>query len=415
MKKRLTNNLGLKLLAFLLAGFMWFLVVNIDDPITEKTYTGIKVKVTNEDVVTSSNRTYQIVDNTQTVSVVVSAKRSVLTKLKADDIEATANMKELSMETQVPIEISIDKYSGRYESAYSTPRNLQVKIEEESRNSYPITPTSTGTVRGGYVVGTMTADPQKITFRGPKTIIDSISKVVADVDVSGLSEDSRLEANLVLYDANDNVIDQTLLSNNLGKEGVYVDVSLYKIKSIPVTIDDTNIKAKTGYTIESITTEPSQIDVAGEQDALDLADEIEIPADALVATDLTERTELTVDVTTYLPEDVSLADSNAGNVVVTIAVTQPGTQIYEISTSAITVSNLASNLEVVYNNAVDLSVEIRGPEATLKNYKIAKKVSIDLKDCKEPGTYTVPVKVNLPEGCTLENNLEVKVTLEKKG
>ena len=43
MKKRLTNNLGLKVLAFLIAAFMWLIVVNIDDPITDKTYTNISV------------------------------------------------------------------------------------------------------------------------------------------------------------------------------------------------------------------------------------------------------------------------------------------------------------------------------------------------------------------------------------
>ena len=97
MKKRLTNNWGLKVLAFLIAVFMWLIVVNIDDPITDKIYTGIPVSVINEDVVTDNNRTYQIVDDTQTVNVVVSAKRSVLSKIKSDDISATADMKELTL------------------------------------------------------------------------------------------------------------------------------------------------------------------------------------------------------------------------------------------------------------------------------------------------------------------------------
>lgn len=72
MKRRLTANLGLKVLAFFSAVLMWFLVVNIDDPVTEKTYTGIPVSVINEEVVTTTNRTYQIVDNTQEVTVTVS-------------------------------------------------------------------------------------------------------------------------------------------------------------------------------------------------------------------------------------------------------------------------------------------------------------------------------------------------------
>lgn len=32
MRKRITNNLALKILAFLIAAFLWLVVVNIDDP-----------------------------------------------------------------------------------------------------------------------------------------------------------------------------------------------------------------------------------------------------------------------------------------------------------------------------------------------------------------------------------------------
>lgn len=414
MKKRLTNNLGLKVLAFLIATFMWLIVVNIDDPIIDKTYTGIPVSVINEDVVTDNNRTYQIVDDTQTVNVVVSAKRSVLSKIKSDDISATADMKELTMGTQIPIEVSISGYSGRYESAYSNPRNLQVKIDDEAKNSFPITPMTTGTPRGGNVVGGLTADPEKVTIRGPKTVINEISKVVAEANVSGLSEDSKVEAKLVLYDANDNVIDQTLLENNLGKEGVYVYVELYQIKNVPVKVDTSLITAESGYTIDDISVEPQEIGVAGSKTNLAEIDEINIPAEALEKSGLTERTEETVDVTPYLPANITLADENSGNVVVTINVGQPGTQTYEVSTASITVNNLANGLDISYGTTVDLAVQVRGAPDVLKQFTIAKKVSIDLKDYTEPGTYEVPVQVNLPDGCTLVNDLKVEVVLENK-
>ena len=107
MRKRLTVNFGLKILAFFIALFMWLIVVNIDDPVTDKTYTGIPVQVINEEVVTSANRTYQIVDDTQEVSVTVTAQRSVLNDIKAEDIVAIADMKEMSLGTQIPIEVKI--------------------------------------------------------------------------------------------------------------------------------------------------------------------------------------------------------------------------------------------------------------------------------------------------------------------
>ena len=45
MRKRITNNLALKILAFLIAAFLWLVVVNIDDPVDDKTFSNIPVPV----------------------------------------------------------------------------------------------------------------------------------------------------------------------------------------------------------------------------------------------------------------------------------------------------------------------------------------------------------------------------------
>ena len=365
MRKELMNNLGLKILAFLAAVTLWFLVVNIDNPVTDRTFTDIPVTVVNDDIVTASNRTYQILDGTQQVNVTVTATRQELSRITADDIHAVADMRELTLGTQVPIQVTIEGHS--YEEAYSTPRNLQVKIEEEARNNFPITPTTIGTVREGYVIGNLRADPEGVTIRGPKSVLNSINRVCAEVDVSGLSENAELEANLILYDVNNNVIDQTLLVNNLGDEGVSVEVELYQTKNVPIDIDTSGISAAEGYSIGEISCEPQEVLLSGDEDAMKELDEIQIPESELELAGLTERTERTVDITEYLPDGVTLVDPNANNVVVTIPVNQPGAQVFEVSTNSIVVSNLASYLEVSYGTTVDLELQIRGPEETLQS------------------------------------------------
>lgn len=412
MRKELMNNLGLKILAFLAAVTLWFLVVNIDNPVTDRTFTDIPVTVVNDDIVTASNRTYQILDGTQQVNVTVTATRQELSRITADDIHAVADMRELTLGTQVPIQVTIEGHS--YEEAYSTPRNLQVKIEEEARNNFPITPTTIGTVREGYVIGNLRADPEGVTIRGPKSVLNSINRVCAEVDVSGLSENAELEANLILYDVNNNVIDQTLLVNNLGDEGVSVEVELYQTKNVPIDIDTSGISAAEGYSIGEISCEPQEVLLSGDEDTMKELDEIQIPESELELAGLTERTERTVDITEYLPDGVTLVDPNANNVVVTIPVNQPGAQVFEVSTNSIVVSNLASNLEVSYGTTVDLELQIRGPEETLQSLTLAKKVSIDLKNYTSTGTYTVPLKVDLPEDCTLASEADVEIILRQK-
>ena len=77
------------------------------------------------------------------------------------------------------------------------------------------------------------------------------------------------------------------------------------------------------------------------------------------------------------------------------------------------VNNIAEGLSINYGSMVDLEIQIKGPSDALSLFSPAKKVSIDLKNYTEPGTYNVPVTVELPDGCSLVNEVSVEITLEK--
>ncbi len=414
MKKRLMNNIGLKVLAFFMAVMSWFIVVNIDDPVTTQTYYSIPVSVINEDVLTKANQTYRIVDDTQTVSVTVSAKRSVLDKIKNDDISAIADMKELTLNTQIPIKIVINGFEGDYKEAYSAPRNLLVKLEEYETKKFPIVPTTTGTVRDGHALGEIKAVPERISIMGPESIIEKISRVEAEVSVSGLSADTLVQSQLVLYDGENNVIDQSLLANNLGGEGVAVSVQVLNVKNVPLVFDESEIQTAEGYSLTDVTYEPREIQVYAKKDILDKTNKIEIPAEALRTSELTKKTEKVVDITEYLPEDLKLADENAGSIVVTISVEKDGTKSYDISLGSIAVNDLNDGLKLEYETADVVEIQIRGPQDILETYDPKENVSINLAEFKEAGKYTVPVKVKVPEGCALEKQVSVNIILVEK-
>ena len=417
MKKSLTNNIGLKLLAFIFAFMLWLLVVNIDDPVDTKTFDDIPVSIEYTEVVTQDQRSYQVLDGTDTVSVTVSATRSVLEKISAENIVATADMRELYLESQIPIEITIPGYE--FETATASPRNVQVKIEQNKSDTFPITVTTTGTVRDGYVLGNVQADPERVTVNGPESVIDQISKVVAEVNVSGLSSDSSIDAVLTYYDEDNNEISADQLANNLGTTGVKVNVTLYHTARIPVTVDTSEVTAADGYSISEVTWTPEEIQLAGEEEVLDALEEIRIPADAIDITSISQRTEKTVDITPYLPEGTRLVDENGNNILVTARVAREGTKSFDIPVGSITVNNLDDALTVSgYGSGDDLEVHIGGPQAQLNSLELSDlAVSIDLKNCTEAGEYEVPVTITLPSDvpdCTVETSVTVKVTLEKR-
>ena len=417
MKKSLTNNIGLKLLAFLFAFMLWLLVVNIDDPVDTKTFDSIPVTIEHAEVVTQDQRSYQVLDGTDTVGVTVSATRSVLEKISAENIVATADMRELYLESQIPIEITIPGYE--FESATANPRNVQVKIEQNKSDTFPITVTTTGTVRDGYVLGNVQADPERVTVNGPESVIDRISKVVAQVNVSGLSEDSSIDAVLTYYDSDNNEISAEQLANNLGTTGVKVNVTLYHTARISVTVDTSGVTAADGYSISEVTWTPEEIQLAGEEEVLDALESIRIPADAVDITSISQRTEQTVDITPYLPEGTRLVDENGNNILVTARVAREGTKSFDIPVGSITVDNLSDSLTVSgYGSGDDLEVHIGGPQEQLNSLQLSDlAVSIDLKDCTKAGDYEVPVTITLPSDaadCTVETSVTVTVTLQER-
>ena len=396
---------------------LWLLVVNIDDPVDTKTFDSIPVTIEHAEVVTQDQRSYQVLDGTDTVSVTVSATRSVLEKISAENIVATADMRELYLESQIPIEITIPGYE--FESATANPRNVQVKIEQNKSDTFPITVTTTGTVRDGYVLGNVQADPERVTVNGPESVIDRISKVVAQVNVSGLSEDSSIDAVLTYYDSDNNEISAEQLANNLGTTGVKVNVTLYHTARIPVTVDTSGVTAADGYSISEVTWTPEEIQLAGEEEVLDALESIRIPADAVDITSISQRTEQTVDITPYLPEGTRLVDENGNNILVTARVAREGTKSFDIPVGSITVDNLSDSLTVSgYGSGDDLEVHIGGPQEQLNSLQLSDlAVSIDLKDCTKAGDYEVPVTITLPSDaadCTVETSVTVTVTLQER-
>ena len=89
LAKKLTNNLGLKVLAVLFAIALWIVVVNIDDPVKPAQYT-ISVTQDNMDYLTSNGKYSETLGGKNTVTFTASAKRSILEKLNMWKVMAYA-------------------------------------------------------------------------------------------------------------------------------------------------------------------------------------------------------------------------------------------------------------------------------------------------------------------------------------
>lgn len=416
MKKyKLTTNLGLKVIAFIFAVFLWFIVVNFDNPVGSSTFRDIPVQILNDDIITSAGEVYQV-EGDRTVTVVVYATREVRQKLTSDNIVATADIKQIdSTGRLVPIEVTINGFSGESVTAEAIPRNLTIQREKSGKKVMSLTVDTEGVkLADGYILGDASVEPDQVTITGAESVLDQVDRAVAQVDeVEGVSEDSVLPASLVLYDANGNELNQTQMSNNLGEEGLSVSVEVMKVKGIPVVFDVEGSPAE-GYKYTGCVSTPESVQVCGKSEDIDKISEIDVPASVIDISGASEPIKLSVDITPYLPEGVELVDENSGNVKVTVKIEQEGTLSVDFMVSSIRINNLAENLQVSYEPDAEITFRFTGDEDLLDTLDISNAVSVDLSDYDRPGTYDIPVKVNLPEGISQDGQVTVQLTLAEK-
>ena len=416
MKKyNITTNLGLKIIAFIFAVFLWFIVVNLDNPVGSSTFRDIPVQILNEDIIKSAGEVYQV-EGDQTVTVVVYATREVRQKLTSDNIVATADIKQIdSTGRLVPIEVSISGFSGENITAEAVPRNLTIQREKSGKKVLPLTVDTDGIgLADGYMLGDATVKPDQVTITGAESVLAQVDRAVAQTgDVDGISEDTVLSANLVLYDANGNELNQSQIENNLGKNGLSVSVEVLRVKSIPVVFDVTGAPAE-GYKYTGCTSTPESVQVCGKSEDIDKMSESDVPASLIDISGASESVEMTVDIKPYLPKEVELVDENSANVTVTVKIEEEGTLSIDFMVSSIKLNNLAENLQVSYEPDAEITLRFTGDEDLLDTLDISNAVSVDLGDYDEPGTYDVPVRVNLPAGISLDGQVSVRLILEEK-
>ena len=89
MKKKLTNNFGMKIVSLMLAIVFWLVVVAIEDPEGSKSLE-LPVTKVNEELIHENDKTYEVIEG-NTVTITVRARESVLKNLTAKDFVRNAN------------------------------------------------------------------------------------------------------------------------------------------------------------------------------------------------------------------------------------------------------------------------------------------------------------------------------------
>ena len=183
--RSLFNNWGLKIVSLIVAIFLWLFVTNYQDPETVLTVNNVPVKLLHTEAVKSEGKIYIVLDDSDTIPVVtINAPRSIVDKLEADNVIATADLEDMNPDYTVPITITTNKYSDSISNISGSIRSVSLSVEDEARAIFPIEASVAGSAADGYQMGQVAMDQNQVRVTGPKSEVERVKSAGVIVDIS---------------------------------------------------------------------------------------------------------------------------------------------------------------------------------------------------------------------------------------
>lgn len=411
MKNKITSNIGLKIGSLLFAIILWLLVNNINDPVIPKRFSNVPVTLVNTEMITNTGQVYDVLDESDVLNTVtVTARRSIINSLSSENIIATADMNDLSSLDTISIKLSTDVYNNQLDTIKGSSDVVKLSIEERKTKTLALQATTSGTAESGYIVGEVTTEQNLVRISGPESLIDKITKAIADVPVSGFTSDIGTDADIKLYDAEDNLVEADNVTQNI--EAVRVNVSILQTKTVPINLNSTGTAAAGYMKTGVIDSTPATVLIAGKSSVLANVTAIDVPDTELDITGINENLVKEIDIRPYLPSGVSLADKEfTGSVTATVYIEQQTSKRVDVSEDRISITNMPEGFSSTMTGTEEgVTISIIGlPEEINAVHGADVKGIVDMArviqeynlEVLEPGYYTTEVEFNLSENITI--------------
>ena len=420
MKRKLIDNIPLKIMSLIVGFLVWLIVANIDNPVVTVPFTVQTVDIINEAYIEETGKTYLRDENQGAIRVYITGERKTVGRLSLDDIKAVADLQQaVSLETDpvmVPITVTCQRIPSS--NIKVSPQNLTIHLEDKVTSEFAVNVTSGESKPDkSYEIGSYTALPEKVRITGPESLVKKIDKVSVTVNVEGLKEDTTEEARLRIIDKNQEELTESMMNSlEIDNNGiVFVTTRLWKVQT------DVKLEAgytgtpQEGYTVGEVTTVPDTISITGSDEALENlkkdGNTVWVPENLVDISEKSRDIEKKINLTDILPEGLRLTSGSSEDAWVRISILPEGGSPYSLPTNEIQVKNKTDDMQVSFMVA-EFEVRVQSESGSMDDFDPENIVaSIDLKG-KEEGSYVIPVSISLPDGYELidEVTTEVKIT-----
>ena len=254
----LGRNLLPKLLAVLVALILWVFVMNEQNPPVEGTF---QVSLTNRNL----SGKLVVMEAPETVRVKVRGLRNAIAGAAGRNFQAYVDLKGLAP-GQYNLPVLVQLPPG-YELVEVVPDKVDIILEAVQSRQFPVEPRLTSPIVGQMTLGKVEITPKVVTITGPQSILDSIGKVLAPVEIRDRTPAFAQDAKLFIAGIDGNEL------KTLKVEPTQVKVSgVLEPGTITKTVDVKTVltgNLPEGVLLRRVFTEPAKVELRGPKEILD--------------------------------------------------------------------------------------------------------------------------------------------------
>lgn len=423
IKDFFTRNLHWKALSILMSIGMWFIVMNINNPTEIKTYP-LSISVLNEEKLKENNLVVLNLEElkNQKAEIKIKGSRTTLDELNKrynkDNIKLTLDLEQFlsykigdePLQTTINLKPTIPNIqypNNNFEIVSFYPITYDITIDKVITIPKKIHPKTTGEIKSGYIASDPELSSEYIQVSGPKSVVDKIQVIYAEIDISNQTSTIKQEVELFAYDKDGNKING--LQFNMNTVEIKVPISVEGVLNIsePKLVG----QLPEGYIVNSVTYSPKNVEVIGSTSNLKKLTKITLPE--INITGLTQSTEFTSDITQILKQyNLKLKNNNSGKVKINVDIRKAKTKVLNIPTNKISIKGY--NDKFFIDMPEEISINITGDDNIIDN------INQDLIKCNidvsglDVGEHNVKINVDTPEGIKLVSQPYINISISEQ-
>ena len=420
MRKKFVRNLGLKLASLVLAFVLWFLVVQIDDPLDSVTFNNVEIDLVNTDVLEQRGMVYEVLDESNIARVTVYAPKSVLGQIRKNDIVAEADMSKLTDINTIAVNYYVENLT--VDSVDGNRDIVRLNVEDRASKWIRLTSSVVGDVADGYLVTNVSLDQTTIEISGPQSVVSQVAYAAVEMGVAGATSNLSANVDIQLFDEEDKLIENKSIRKNVNS--AYMQVEVLATKEVPIRIEYSGQPAEGYLATGVVESNKNHVAIAGRSAVLDGITEIVIPAESLDISGATGNVYATVDLDDFVPDNIRWAErSFSGKVAVSVYVEPVKIRTLEVPAGNISLINPPADLVVslpedveyyelvisgLAENVDAIDVQTLAGIIDVQSYFAEQEITLI-----KAGVYEIPVDFQLSEEMNVEAELTVSVQIQE--